>query len=382
MSTYTSGSDDSNSDFNNSDPDYVPPRRSSLESPGENRRNTRSRTRNLGRRSSSLNTLISLINFEDNTSILKPIITMTNKATPLSLDTAINLVPKFNGEEAGEIYPFLDTCSFVIRSVSEESRPTLLQAIISKLSGKAYAAVQHREITTWESAKGLLEITFCAKRTPGYLQLELSAMRHKNGETVQEYSARVEKTLHELCNVSASNISAADAKAVHRYIKQVTLTSYIEGLPSSIKNVIKSKNYETLEEAIKNSLEEDKIYQSNKDSQKIFHNKSMGNNVINKYCKNCKRNNHSTAECRYARRTIDTGQRSYARQTVSNTNMQSKFCSYCKIKGHTIEECYKKRNSDARKGNQNDQASTSGNGKEPGKMGVRPVRELKIITQN
>lgn len=382
MSTYTSDSDDSNSNLNNSDPDYVPPRRASLESPIANRRNTRSRTRNLDRRSGSLDILISLINFEDNTPVLKPIITMTNKATPLSLETAINLVPKFNGEETGEIYPFINTCSFVMGSVSEESRSILLQAIISKLSGKAYAAIQHREITTWESAKGLLEITFCAKRTPGYLQLELSAMRHKNGETIQEYSSRVEKTLHELCNVIASNISPADAKAVHRYIKQVTLTSYIEGLPSSIKNVIKSKNYETLEEAIKASLEEDKIYQSNKDSQKIFRNKSEGNNATNKYCKHCKRNNHSTAECKYARRTIDTGQKSYVRQSISNMNMQSTFCSYCKNKGHTIEECYKKRNSDARKGNQNDQASTSGNGKEPGKMGVRPVRELKIVTQN
>lgn len=110
----------------------------------------------------------------------------------------------------------------MIKLVKEECRPILLQAIISKLSGKLYAAIQHREITSWEVTKGLLETTFCTKRTLGYLQLELSAMKHKTGEKVQEYSERVEKTLHELCNVSANNRSASDAKAIHACIKEVT----------------------------------------------------------------------------------------------------------------------------------------------------------------
>lgn len=170
MSTCTSDSDDSYSNLNNSDPDYVPPRRVRLESPDRDRINTRSRARNINRRSNSLDTLISLINWEDNTPILKPIITMTNKITQLSLETAISLVPRFNGEEHQEVYPFLNTCNFVMKSVNEECRPILLQAVISKLSGKAYAAIQHREVTSWEATKGLLEIMFCAKRTPGYLQ--------------------------------------------------------------------------------------------------------------------------------------------------------------------------------------------------------------------
>lgn len=383
MSTCTSDSDDSYSNLNNSDPDYVPPRRVRLESPDRDRINTRSRARNINRRSNSLDTLISLINWEDNTPILKPIITMTNKITQLSLETAISLVPRFNGEEHQEVYPFLNTCNFVMKSVNEECRPILLQAVISKLSGKAYAAIQHREVTSWEATKGLLEITFCAKRTPGYLQLELSAMKHKNGETIQEYSARVEKTLHELCNVSANNKSDADAKAVHAYIKEVTLTSYIEGLPSSIRSVIKSKNHVSLEEAIKASLEEDKIYQSNRDTQRILHNKSDSNNGNSKYCKNCKRNNHSTNECKYARRTLDTGQRSYTRQTTPNTNVQTKFCSYCKNKGHTVEECYKKKNAEKKtKSDTQNQPSTSGNATGPGSSGIRPVRELKIMAQN
>lgn len=73
-----------------------------------------------------------------------------------------------------------------------------------------------------EETKGLCETTLCAKRTSGYLQLELSAMKHKTGKAVQEYSARVEKTLHELCNVRANNRSTSDTKAIHVYIKEIT----------------------------------------------------------------------------------------------------------------------------------------------------------------
>ncbi|VVC38366.1 Hypothetical protein CINCED_3A007064 [Cinara cedri] len=90
---------------------------------------------------------------------------------------------------------------------------------------------KHREVKSWEALKGLLEVTFCAKRIPGYLQLELTTTKHKIGETIQEYSARVEVLLHELCNVSTAKRSPADAKAVHEYIKETILTTFVEGLP-------------------------------------------------------------------------------------------------------------------------------------------------------
>jgi len=71
----------------------------------------------------------------------------------------------------------------------------------------------------------------------------------------------------------------------------------VEGLPSSIRGVIKSKNHTSLEEAIKDSSEEDRIYQSNKGTQRLLYNKP-NNNSSNKYCKNCKKTNHSTSECK------------------------------------------------------------------------------------
>lgn len=104
-----------------------------------------------------------------------------------------------------------------------------------------------------------------------------------------------------------------------------------------------------MEEAIKDSLEEDRIYQSNKGTQRLLYNKS--NNNSNKYCKNCQKNNHNTSECRYANRTVDTGQQSKQNKDNNNKTIDNKrsICAYRKKTGHTIEECYKKKNVDARK---------------------------------
>jgi len=78
------------------------------------------------------------------------------------------------------------------------------------------------------------------------------------GENVQSYSSRIERLVHELCNVSAKNRSTTEAKAVHDYIREITLTTYIEGLSPTIRGTIKSRNLLTFEDAIRKSLEEEK----------------------------------------------------------------------------------------------------------------------------
>ncbi|KAL4091163.1 hypothetical protein QTP88_025900 [Uroleucon formosanum] len=240
MSTHTSDSEGSNSDSTELDPDFVPHRTVVSDNPSNK---PLTRLQNKKNINTNLNLLdkISLIDLNDKNTILKPTNVMANnKQTILSLETAIKLVPQFNGENPQDVYPFFSACDFVIKTVDEECRPILLQAILTKLAGKAFAITQHRE---------------------NYPQPDL------NQETIQEYSTRVEKLLHELCNVSTSKRTIAEAKAVHDYIKETTLTTYIEGLPDSIRNIIKSRNPSNLEDAMKVSLEEEKIFLSNKETR-------------------------------------------------------------------------------------------------------------------
>jgi len=71
----------------------------------------------------------------------------------LSFDTALQLVPCFNGEDSQQVYPFIDTCGFVMKNVEESVRHILLRAILTKMIGKAFAVRQYREVTSWPILK-------------------------------------------------------------------------------------------------------------------------------------------------------------------------------------------------------------------------------------
>lgn len=175
---------------------------------------------------------------------------------------------------------------------------------------------------------------------------------------------------------------------INNYIKEKALTIFIEGLPNSIRGIIKYRNLPNIEEAIKKSLKEEKIYLSNKDAQRLIQNKQSTSST-SKYCKNCHKNNHNTNECKYSnsKRNVDTGQRYRPiKESDHKSNQETKqiYCVYCKKSGHRVDKCYKNKNADARKSNQRiqSQPSVSGNDREPGTAGIRPVRELKLTAQN
>jgi len=377
MSNISSSSDENTLDSIEKDPNFEPRYLKNLDNSSGNR-SLRSQSKNI-KDPVSKNSIIK-------TTIIKPIKTMAPTPVKLSFETAINMIPIFDGENPQKIYSFLNACEFVIKNMEESMQTIMLEAIQTKLVGNAFMVTQHKDISTWETLRKTLEESYCATRTPGYLLLELSTTRYRHGETIQQYTSRVEKLLHELCNVSVNGKSTTEAKTINNFIKETALTIFIEGLPNSIRGIVKSRNLPNIEEAIKQSLEEEKMYLSNKDAQRLIQNK-QSTSSISKYCKNCHKNNHNTNECKYSKRNVDTGQRSRPMKESdykSNQETKQRNCVYCKKSGHVVDECYKKKNADARKSNQSSQSqpSVSGNDKEPGTAGIRPVRELKLIAQN
>ncbi|CAI6375515.1 unnamed protein product [Macrosiphum euphorbiae] len=157
--------------------------------------------------------------------------------------------------------------------------------------------------------------------------------------------------------------------------------TYVEGstnLPH-LRTVIKSRNFETLEDAMKASLEEQKIYQSSKETQRIL---KLGNQCRNnnqKYCEICNRNNHFTNQCRYGNRGQDTGQQNFQSKVHSNLNnkdVKKITCAYCNKPGHSEDICYKKKKTNKSNG------QFSGNGPRPSGSGNQSVKTLKTIALN
>jgi len=107
MSAHTSSSENSDSDPLELDPDYKPNRIILPDNP-QNIPSTRSRSKN-----KYINVLDTSLIINDKNPILKPIKIMS--PVKLSFETAIHLIPIFDGENPQKIYQFLKSCDFVIK---------------------------------------------------------------------------------------------------------------------------------------------------------------------------------------------------------------------------------------------------------------------------
>lgn len=296
----------------------------------------------------------------------------------LSLGEALNLIPSFDGTVPTDIYPFINACDIALESISIERRPALLKMITTKLRGNAYAVTQHRNVNEWDSLKTLLEEEFCAQRTATHLQLELNSTRQQEGETVNNYSSRVQTLFHELCNASAMGKTEGEAKIIRNHIKSQTLAIYVEGLRQPVKTIIKAGKPQTLEMAIKESLEEERVYKSDKESQRFFGNPKPGGR--SKYCSRCKTNTHQTENCRFIKgiqtyRSPQNNTLNFKRETTPtfSGDRKKKYCVYCKKGGHEVNECRnKKRNSSQ------GTSGNSGNENRPSVKSERTVRDLQL----
>lgn len=82
----------------------------------------------------------------DHTPILEPFIMLYNK-NKLSLEIAVQLVPRFDGKIPQDGMPiFIGACDFVMNS-DNATRSILLNAIQITMIGKAFVVKQFREIT-------------------------------------------------------------------------------------------------------------------------------------------------------------------------------------------------------------------------------------------
>ncbi|KAL4088937.1 hypothetical protein QTP88_024015 [Uroleucon formosanum] len=167
---------------------------------------------------------------------------------------------------------------------------------------------------------------------------------------VSSYSTRIKTLFHELCNASVVGKTAAEAMIIREHIKGQTLAIFIEGLRQPMKTIIKAGKPASFELAIKESLEEERVYKSNKESQRFFNNPKPGGKT--RYCSRCKTNTHQTENCGFIKGT-QTGKHNQSTntqtkiETVSHSGEGEKkkksYCIFCKIPGHDIMECREKK---------------------------------------
>lgn len=104
---------------------------------------------------------------------------ITMATVTLSMEAAIKLIPSFRGGNDADLSAFENKCKFVFSNITENIRPTILNAIIAQLTGKAFEAIRYREFTEWSELKNHFRTIFSTKHSVNFLQKALSSIRQE-----------------------------------------------------------------------------------------------------------------------------------------------------------------------------------------------------------
>jgi len=297
----------------------------------------------------------------------------------IGLKEALNLLPKScDGRDIEQLDIFLENCEFAVSCVQEPSKNRLLQAIMTRLTGKARQVSRNRTFYTWEALREFLKANLEPQRTTQHLYLELYSSKQKKDEDILSYSMRIEELQTLLIEQETAELTAEAARAMEASIKRQTKQVFMEGL-GILKDFIKARNPHTLEMAIQAAREEEKIKTSSVETKKLYQPTKRGAESYtsakkpNGPCHVCKKLGHWARDCRYK----NAGNSSYQSETTVSKNKQNSInlvnCQYCKKPGHTKEECRKLKYVTGKRNEEN----KSGNQPQPGSSGSRPAGSLK-----
>ncbi|KOB54715.1 Cytadhesion [Operophtera brumata] len=172
---------------------------------------------------------------------------------------ALRLIPDYNGDTKVLSF-FLKKCEFVISRYqgTADRNEYIMQAITSKLTGKAAALISERgEFTTYTELKALLVQHFGDPRSEECVAIELETIKIKNNESYLEFCSRIQNIRSVLLSkVNQGVYSNEVKKAKHIIYNNTSLNVFLYNLPEHMVRLVRIKNPTELEEALKYVLEE------------------------------------------------------------------------------------------------------------------------------
>lgn len=187
----------------------------------------------------------------------------------------------------------------------------LMDIFVSKLEGKAYDVVRYKDFDDWLELKKALEAKFIKRRSKGLVSVELISCKQIND--VRSFANMIEKLLGELNDIciTAENVDEDNVDIITQLNESTPLSSFQNGLNSSLRTIVKSRNPQDLSSAIAIALEEEASFKPN------ISNKSS---II---CNFCKKNGHYANSCFKKNRNSFNQQNNSHSQSNTNGSSQN-----------------------------------------------------------
>lgn len=239
----------------------------------------------------------------------------------------------FRGDEK-DLETFIDNADLYFAIVAESQKQTLLRIIKARITGEALNKIGNlASYESWEDLKQALKTKIKTIISFEAAQEEITNVKQKNTETIQEYGNRVKKLLQNLNNANLTLVDNESSIAALKIANEkIAIRKFEQNLLNeTLKIIVSSSNKQTLEESVSYAVEREMWLRST--------------NVTK--CNFCNKTGHLESECRTKMARNSNRNEPLARP---GNRAQNIVCYKCNRPGHYASEC---RSSTPRNNNNN-----------------------------
>lgn len=276
--------------------------------------------------------------------------TPRNNNTMASIDTIRAMIPKCD-DELKNLAAFIGMCDRLHRKIRVEDRPMFCLMVLSRASESSlYDLVKDLpDEATWEDVKTALSTETTPPMSRTAAQAQISNLKQKNSESMQDYAKRARAYLRQLNEAVCVEATTEETK---KFVKveneRIAKRAFEDGIFSSdLRMYTRTLNKKNLADAIEEALDNEARMVPVRPITTCSHCKKAGHVAENcftkkneqKTCNICKLKGHTEEHCRKRNATKETPRP--ADSTAENKNAHI-TCNYCKEKGHYANECPKR----------------------------------------
>lgn len=189
----------------------------------------------------------------------------------------VKIIPFFEGD-ARQLPLFIKKCEYILQSFrgGDLQNEYLFHVVTSRLGGEAANLVGERDqISTWEELKNVLGQHFGDPRSEECLAMELEIMKKNRDESYLDFCHRIQHLRSVLFSKVSENVQDINLKLAKQQIyNHTSLNVFLYNLPSYLVRLVRLRNVNCLEDALKIVLEEQNF-------QTVYDSKNTRNNFMN-----------------------------------------------------------------------------------------------------